>query len=153
MQLQLYWRQLELDQLIKYIETLTGGSQLGFLKSPFSHQGSVLACSKTVSSNHQIHVCLQSSSSPLIVGENKVLMRWSSCCLHNDRSSLISWKSRRQSVISSSSIEAKYRALILLKIIRLEELLENMGNHLCQPTFLYRDNKSDAQIGTQWCFS
>lgn len=51
-QLQLYWRQLELDQLIKYIETLTGGSQLGFLKSLFSHLGCVLACSKTVSSNH-----------------------------------------------------------------------------------------------------
>lgn len=52
MQLQLYSRQLELDQLIKYIETLTGGSQLGFLKSLFSHLGSVLACLKTVSSNH-----------------------------------------------------------------------------------------------------
>ena len=62
--------------------------------------------------------------------------------------SLISWKSKKQDVISRSSTEAEYRAMAstTCEIVWLRWLLADMGVFLHQPTPLYCDNKSAIQI-------
>eukprot|EP00257_Ricinus_communis_P021105 XP_015580508.1 uncharacterized protein LOC107262008 [Ricinus communis] len=62
--------------------------------------------------------------------------------------SLISWKSKKQDVISRSSTEAEYRAMAstTCEIVWLRWLLADMGVFLWQPTPLHCDNKSVIQI-------
>ena len=56
--------------------------------------------------------------------------------------SLISWKSKKQTVVARSSAEAEYRALThaTSKIIWLRWLLRDMGINLPNPTPLFFDN-------------
>lgn len=62
--------------------------------------------------------------------------------------SLISWKSKKQSVVSRSSTEAEYRAMAstTTQIVWLRWLLEDMGVVLSTPTPMYCDNRSAIQI-------
>ncbi|XP_047314196.1 uncharacterized mitochondrial protein AtMg00810-like [Impatiens glandulifera] len=62
--------------------------------------------------------------------------------------SLISWKSKKQDVISRSSTEAEYRtmAFTTCETVWLRWLLANMGVFLHEPTPLFCDNKSAIQI-------
>ncbi|XP_022135931.1 uncharacterized protein LOC111007763 [Momordica charantia] len=62
--------------------------------------------------------------------------------------SLISWKSKKQDVISRSSTEAEYRAMAstTCEIVWLRWLLADMGIYLHHPTPLYCDNQSVIQI-------
>jgi hypothetical protein len=62
--------------------------------------------------------------------------------------SLISWKSKKQSVVSLSSTEAEYRAMasISKEIIWLRWLLADMGVLIPHPTPMYCDNSSAIQI-------
>ncbi|KAI3769398.1 hypothetical protein L6452_00500 [Arctium lappa] len=62
--------------------------------------------------------------------------------------SLISWKSKKQSVVSLSSTEAEYRAMASTskEIIWLRWLLADMGVFLPHPTPMYCDNRSAIQI-------
>ncbi|CAL2273919.1 unnamed protein product [Prunus armeniaca] len=62
--------------------------------------------------------------------------------------SLISWKSKKQSVVSRSSAEAEYRAMAstAAEIVWLRWLLQDMGVSLSMPTLMYCDNKSAIQI-------
>ena len=67
---------------------------------------------------------------------------------------LISWKSKKQDVISRSSTEAEYRAMAstTCEIVWLRWLLADMGVFLHQPTPLYCDNKSAIQIAQNSVF-
>eukprot|EP00257_Ricinus_communis_P013579 XP_015571049.1 uncharacterized protein LOC107260820 [Ricinus communis] len=62
--------------------------------------------------------------------------------------SLISWKSKKQDIISRSSMEAEYRpmASTTCEIVWLRWLLADMGVSLRQPTPLHCDDKSAIQI-------
>lgn len=62
--------------------------------------------------------------------------------------SLISWKSKKQSVIDRSTAKAEYRAMThaTAEIVWLRWPLSDMGDILSLPTSLYYDNKSDIQI-------
>lgn len=61
---------------------------------------------------------------------------------------LISWKSKKQSVISRSSSEAEYRAMAhtATEIIWLRCLLQDMGIRVSSPTPMFCNNKSAIQI-------
>jgi hypothetical protein len=62
--------------------------------------------------------------------------------------SLISWKSKKQSIIFQSSIKAKYYAMasITKKIVWLRWLLADMRVFFSHPTVMYCDNQSSIQI-------
>jgi hypothetical protein len=68
--------------------------------------------------------------------------------LHFFGSSPIAWKSKRQSVVSHSSAEAKLRALAITtaEIIWLHWLLADFGVMCTDPTPLQCDNTSAIQI-------
>ncbi|PHT26472.1 hypothetical protein CQW23_33919 [Capsicum baccatum] len=68
--------------------------------------------------------------------------------------SLISWKSKKQDVVSRSSTEAEYRAMAVTtcEIIWLRWLLADMGVHISMPTPLHCDNKSAVQIAKNSVF-
>ena len=62
--------------------------------------------------------------------------------------SLISWKSKKQYIVSHSSTETEYHAMATTtkEIIWLRWLLEDMGVSLSHPTPMYCDNQSSIQI-------
>ena len=62
--------------------------------------------------------------------------------------SLISWKSKKQSIVSQSSTEAEYRAMTstIKEIVWLHWLLADMGISFSHPTPMYCDNQSSIQI-------
>ncbi|XP_026419899.1 uncharacterized protein LOC113315869 [Papaver somniferum] len=62
--------------------------------------------------------------------------------------SLISWRSKKQSLVSRSSAEEEYRALAhtTSEIVWLRWLLGDMGVHLSGPTPLFCDNKAATHI-------
>ena len=62
--------------------------------------------------------------------------------------SLISWKSKKQAVVSRSSTEAEYRAMAstTAEIVWLRWLLESMGVTSLRPTPMHCDNMSAIQI-------
>jgi hypothetical protein len=62
--------------------------------------------------------------------------------------SLISWKSKKQSIVSQSSTEAEYRAMTSTtkKIVWLRWLLADMRVSLSHLTLMYCDNQSSIQI-------
>ena len=68
--------------------------------------------------------------------------------------SLISWKSKKQDVVSRSSTESEYRAMAIAtcEIVWLRWLLADMGVHISQPTPLYCDNESAIMIAKNSVF-
>jgi len=68
--------------------------------------------------------------------------------------SLISWKSKKQSIVSQSSIEAEYRAMTSTtkEIVWLRWLLADMGVSFSHPTPMYCDNQSSIQIAHNLVF-
>jgi hypothetical protein len=62
--------------------------------------------------------------------------------------SLISWKSKKQSIISQSFTEAEYRVMTSTtkEIVWLRWLLANMRVFFSHPTHMYCDNQSSIQI-------
>ncbi|GJU32336.1 uncharacterized mitochondrial protein-like protein [Tanacetum coccineum] len=68
--------------------------------------------------------------------------------------SLISWKSKKQDVLSKSSTEAEYRAMAVTtsEIVWLRWLLADMGVRISHSTPLYCDNRSAIQIARNSVF-
>ncbi|GJZ64969.1 uncharacterized mitochondrial protein-like protein [Tanacetum coccineum] len=68
--------------------------------------------------------------------------------------SLISWKSKKQDVLSKSSTEALYRAMAVTtsEIVWLRWLLADMGVSISYSTPLYYDNRSAIQIARNSMF-
>ncbi|KAJ9562346.1 hypothetical protein OSB04_007506 [Centaurea solstitialis] len=68
--------------------------------------------------------------------------------------SLILWKSKKQDVVSRSSMEAEYCAMAVTTcdIVWLSWLLADMGVDVSQPTPLHCDNKSAMQIAKNSVF-
>ncbi|XP_021980468.1 uncharacterized mitochondrial protein AtMg00810-like [Helianthus annuus] len=68
--------------------------------------------------------------------------------------SLISWRSKKQDVVSRSSTEAEYRtiAVTTCEIVWLRWILADMGVTISQPTPLHCDNKSAMQIAKNSVF-
>lgn len=68
--------------------------------------------------------------------------------------SLISWKSKKQDVVSRSSAESEYRAMSITtaEIVWMRRLLKDLGVILSTPTPLHCDNKSAIQIATNPVF-
>jgi hypothetical protein len=62
--------------------------------------------------------------------------------------SLISWKSKKQSIVSQSSTEAEYRVMASTtkEIVWLRWLLADMGIFFSRPTPMYCDNQSSIKI-------
>jgi len=62
--------------------------------------------------------------------------------------SLISWKNKKQYIISQSSTEAEYRVMTSTtkEIVWLRWLLADMGVSFSHPTLMYCDNQSSIQI-------
>ena len=69
------------------------------------------------------------------------------------RDFLISWKSKKQSVVSRSSAEFEYRAMATTtEIVWLHWLLADLGVSLYAPTPMYYDNKSAIQLAHNTIF-
>ncbi|GJZ98671.1 uncharacterized mitochondrial protein-like protein [Tanacetum coccineum] len=70
------------------------------------------------------------------------------------RDSRISWKSKKQDILSKSSTEAEYRAMAVTtsEIVWLHWLLADMGVQITSPTPLYCDNRSAIQIARNTVF-
>jgi hypothetical protein len=68
--------------------------------------------------------------------------------------SLISWKSKKQSIVSQSSIEAEYRAMTSTtkEIVWIRWLLADMGVSFSHPNPMYCDNQSSIQIAHNLVF-
>ena len=68
--------------------------------------------------------------------------------------SLISWRAKKQQIVSRSSTESEYRAMAdtTVEIVWLRRLLADMGILLQDPTPLYCDNKSAIHIGANPIF-
>lgn len=63
-------------------------------------------------------------------------------------SSLISWKSKKQSTVSRSSTESEYRALatVTCEVLWLLKLLKDLGIEYKVPISLYCDNQSSILL-------
>jgi hypothetical protein len=68
--------------------------------------------------------------------------------------SLISWKSKKQSIVSQSSTEVEYHAMTSTtkEIIWLRWLLADMGVSPSHPTPMYCDNQNSIQIAQNSVF-
>ena len=68
--------------------------------------------------------------------------------------SLISWKSKRQSVVSRSSTEAEYRAMAITttELVWMRQLLKDFGVTVADPTLLFCDNKSALDLASNPTF-
>ncbi|KAI3412713.1 uncharacterized protein J3R85_017059 [Psidium guajava] len=68
--------------------------------------------------------------------------------------SLISWRAKKQHIVSRSSTESEYRAMAdtTVEIVWLRRLLADMGVSFLDPTPLYCDNKSAIHIGANPVF-
>nr|GEU50516.1 uncharacterized mitochondrial protein AtMg00810-like [Tanacetum cinerariifolium] len=68
--------------------------------------------------------------------------------------SLISWKSKKQDVLSRSYTETEYRVMAVTtsEIVWLRWLLVDIGVHITSPTPLYCNNRSAIQIARNTVF-
>ena len=68
--------------------------------------------------------------------------------------SLISWKSKKQSVVSRSSVEAKYRAManMTCELIWFTALLRDFGIQNKEPTTLFCNNEAAIHIAANPVF-
>ena len=67
---------------------------------------------------------------------------------------LVSWKSKKQSVVARSSAEAEYRALAFTacELIWLKQLLADFGFHGITPMTLFCDNQAAIHIASNPVF-
>ena len=70
------------------------------------------------------------------------------------RGNLVTWKSKKQSVVSRSSAEAEYRAIAITtcELIWLKALLKDLGYLTNQPMKLFCDNQVAIHIATNPAF-
>ncbi|WMV46827.1 hypothetical protein MTR67_040212 [Solanum verrucosum] len=67
---------------------------------------------------------------------------------------LLSWKSKKQSVISRSSAESEYRSMAnaVSELVWIIALLKELGNEVEQPAIVYSDSKAALQIAANSVF-
>ena len=67
---------------------------------------------------------------------------------------LVSWKSKKQSVVSRSSVESKYKEMTqsVCEIIWLHQLLMKVGIETLVPTNLWYDNQATLRIASNPVF-
>ncbi|GKB66395.1 ribonuclease H-like domain-containing protein [Tanacetum coccineum] len=68
--------------------------------------------------------------------------------------SLVSWKSKKQSVLAKSSAEAEYRAMntVTCKVIWIMKILNELNVNVSLPVIVNCDNNSAIQIATNPVF-
>lgn len=82
---------------------------------------------------------------------------WASCVLTRksvtgymvkDGQSLVSWKTKKQTTVSKSSVEAEYRSLAstVLELVWFLGLLKEVGAEVQLPVHVYSDRKATIQI-------
>ena len=61
---------------------------------------------------------------------------------------LVTWRSKKQTVVARSSAEAEFRAIAqgMCEVIWLERLMQDLQITVCSPTKLYSDSKSAISI-------
>lgn len=64
--------------------------------------------------------------------------------------SLVSWKSKKQSTMSRSSVEAEYRSMTIMiaELVWLQGLIQELGAKVDLPMELHCDNKAAIQIAS-----
>lgn len=67
---------------------------------------------------------------------------------------LLSWKSKKQNVVSRSSAEAEYRSManVVSELVWIIALLKELGNEVEQPAVVYSDSKVALQISANPVF-
>lgn len=68
--------------------------------------------------------------------------------------SLVSWKSKKQQIVSLSSAEAKYRSMCMAtkELIWISQLLKDLRIPFSPPAYLYCDNTSALHIASNYVF-
>nr|KAJ0199463.1 hypothetical protein LSAT_V11C600302820 [Lactuca sativa] len=107
---------------------------------------------------HVVHVVSQFVTAPTYVqwggdGDRHDRKSTTGFCVFLGKS-LISWKSKKHDVVSRSSMEIEYRAMVVVtcEIIWLQWLLADMRVHISSSTPLHYDNKSAIHIAKNSVF-
>ncbi|XP_060188496.1 uncharacterized mitochondrial protein AtMg00810-like [Lycium barbarum] len=120
-----------------------------------SHMDAALRIVKYIKHHPGQRLLLSSYSSTVITSYCDA--NWAACLITRKSVSgfliklgrfLISWKSKKQTMVSRSSAEAEYRSMatIVSELTWILSLLKEIGIEISQPVTIYSDSKSAMQI-------
>ena len=90
----------------------------------------------------------------MLIGQNLVRMRSTSEYCVFVGGNLVSWKSKKQNVVSRSSVESEYRAMVqsVCEIVWIHQLLYEISFSITVPTKLWCDNQVALHIASNPLF-
>ena len=94
------------------------------------------------------------SVSQMLIGQDLKKMRSTSSYCVFVGGNLVSWKNKKQSVVSRSSVESEYRAVVqsVCEIMWLHQLLVEVGTKTLVPAKLWCDNQVALHIASNLVF-